>query len=237
MVQLKQNLVLIPGMLCNGLMWEPQICALESSANIIVADLTKHSDLHSMATGILASAPPTFSVAGLSMGGYVALELFRQAPDRIEKLALLNTNAHEADPVNEIPSCRGMLERLKSGDGLAKVAKDLVPALFSEEKQDDPELEEIVIRMADSVGYEALERQISAVISRPDSLSLLPQIKNATLVIGAQNDVLTPPEEHEQIASLIPQSKLTILERCGHLSTLERPNTISMLLREWLTSG
>ena len=237
MTETSKNLMLIPGMLCNRLMWEPQIKALSDGVDIVVANIAGQSDIPSIASEVLKDAPSSFVVAGLSMGGYVALELFRQAPERVEKLALLNTNAHAADPVNEIPSCQGMLGRLRAGDPVTDLAADLPAVFFSEQRQGDDALAKIVAQMASDIGAQGLERQISAVISRQDSMSLLPKIDCPTLVLGAQQDMLTPPKEHEEIAALISQANLVILEQCGHLSTLEKPDEVSASLREWLESG
>ena len=187
-----------------------------------------------MAHEVLETAPERFALAGLSMGGYVALEVVRQAPDRVEALALLDTSARPDTP-EQTKTRLALIEMAREGR-FDEVWRALLPRVVHPDRVEDPDIVSAVEGMARSVGPEAFERQERAIIGRPDSRGDLPGIACPTLVLCGRDDVLTPPALHEELANGIPGAGLRKIERCGHLSTLERPEETTGAMREWLRS-
>ena len=230
---MKPALVLIPGLLCDERLWRHQSEALADLADLIlVPDVTGQDSVQDMAQDILEAAPERFALAGLSMGGYVALEIMRQVPDRVEALALLDTSARPDTP--EGTKTRLALIEMAQDGRFDEVWRTLLPKIVHPDRVEDPGIVAVVEGMARSVGPEAFERQERAIIGRPDSREDLPGISCPTLVLCGRDDVLTPPSLHEELADGIPGAILRIVDRCGHLSTLERPEEITRAMREWL---
>ena len=229
----KQPLLLVPGVLCDRLLWSAQIEALSPYADISVPDHTRHNSMSGIAKDILAHAPPRFSIAGLSMGGFIIFELWRQAPDRIQRIALLNTNARPADPEFELPICEQLLEQART-EGVAAVAETLIPHFLSPPCQDNEAMRQIVFAMAEATGVENMRNQMQACMKRPNSCPDLPGLSAPALIISGLDDLLTPPEQHEEMAELLPNASFEIIDDCGHLSTLEQPDAVNALLQDWL---
>lgn len=229
----KQPLLLAPGTLCDRLLWSAQIEALSPDADISVPDHTRHNSLSGIAKDILAHAPPRFSIAGLSMGGFIIFELWRQAPERIQRIALLNTNARPADPGFEFSICEQLLEQART-EGVAAVAETLIPHFLSPPRQNDEAMRQIVFAMAEATGVENFHNQMQACLKRPDSRPDLPRVSAPTLIISGLEDPLTPPEQHEEMAELLPNASFEIIDDCGHLSTIEQPDAVNALLQDWL---
>ena len=226
-------LVLIPGLLCDERLWRHQSQGLANLANpIYVPDVTAHDSVEGMARKVLEAAPDRFALAGLSMGGYVALEVMRQAPHRVEALALLDTSARPDTP--EQTETRLALVELERSGRFDEVWRTLLPKIVHPDRTQDPEIVAAVEGMAHSVGPEAFERQERAIIGRPDSRGDLSSISCPTLVLCGRDDAITPPPLHEELAEGIPGARLRIMDRCGHLSTLERPEEVTHVMREWL---
>lgn len=229
----KQPLLLVPGVLCDRLLWSAQIEALSPYADISVPDHTRHNSMSGIAKDILAHAPPRFSIAGLSMGGFIIFELWRQAPDRIQRIALLNTNARPADPEFELPICEQLLEQART-EGVAAVAETLIPHFLSPPCQDNEAMRQIVFAMAEVTGVENMRNQMQACMKRPNSCPDLPGLSAPALIISGLDDPLTPPEQHEEMAELLPNASFEIIDDCGHLSTIEQPDAVNALLQDWL---
>jgi pimeloyl-ACP methyl ester carboxylesterase len=230
----RNSLVLVPGLLCTRELYAPQIAGLRDLADIVIADHTTAPSIHDIAARILEGAPKQFALCGLSMGGYIAFEIMRQAPDRVTRLALLDTNA-TADPPDRAAYRRGLVEEARQS-GLGAVMEKLVPLFLNARHQTDERLVAIARRMAADTGVEAFARQQEAIITRPDSRPTLPAIRCPTLVLVGRDDVLTPVAAHEVIAAGIAGSRLEILEDSGHLATLEQPERVTAALRGWLYS-
>jgi pimeloyl-ACP methyl ester carboxylesterase len=228
----KEPLVLLPGLLSDAAMWRPQLEGLADIAECRVADLTRDDSQQGMARSVLAAAPPRFSLAGQSMGGYVAQEIMRQAPERVRRLALLDTSARP-DTEEQRARRRGLIELAQKGK-FKGVTPRLLPLLLHSARLDDKVLTDIVMGMAERVGPTAFMRQQRAIIGRPDSRPDLPRVACPTLVLCGRQDALTPLEAHEEIARAIPGARLVIVEECGHISPLERPEAVTLALREWL---
>ena len=228
-------LVFLPGLLCDHALWECQLRHLADIAESQVADLTRHDGVAALAESALATAPPRFALAGLSMGGYVAQEIMRRAPERVLKLALLDTSARP-DPPEQLSRRRGLIELARSGR-FRGVTPRLLPLLIHPDRQSEDDLTATIMAMAQRVGQEAFVRQQTAIMGRPDSRPTLPAIACPTLVLGGREDALTPPPILAEIAAAIPGARHVIIEDCGHLPPLERPRAVSALLRQWLVYG
>jgi pimeloyl-ACP methyl ester carboxylesterase len=227
------NLVLVPGLLCTRALWAAQLAALGDIADMTVANHTGHDSLAGIARSILASAPERFALAGLSMGGYVAYEILRQAPERVTKLALLDTGYRADAP--ERREQRLALMALAEREGARKAQESLLPVLIHQSRLADRALVEAVLQMGADTGTAAFKRQQTALMGRPDNTSLLASIRCPTLVIVGREDVLTPPELSQEIARGIAGARLEIIRECGHLSTMEQPAAVTRALRAWLT--
>ena len=231
----KTPLVLVPGLLCDDRLWRHQAEHLADLADPIIADVTRGASMSEMARAVLDAAPEWFTLAGLSMGGYVALEIMRVAPERIALLALLDTSAR-ADTPEQTATRRELIEISQEGR-FDEVPRRLLPNIVHPDRLDDDRLTSTVFAMAEAVGPEAFVRQEEAIIGRPDGRENLPDIACPTLVLCGREDALTPMHFHEEMAALIPDSRLRVIEKCGHLSALERPEGVTTALREWLEDG
>lgn len=227
----RHDLLLLPGLLCDARLWRDPVAALAGLADCQVADLTRDDTLHGMARRALEQAPPRFALAGLSMGGYVAFEILRLAPERVTRLALFDTSARPDTP-EAARRRRGLMALTRTGQ-FRGVTPRLLPSLLHPDAVDGP-LGHEVRAMADRVGREAFLRQQLAILHRPDSRPLLPTIAVPTLVAVGEQDILTPPELAEEMAAGIPGARLARIDGAGHLPTMERPEAASALLRGWL---
>jgi pimeloyl-ACP methyl ester carboxylesterase len=229
---MRQNLVLVPGLLCTQALWEPQLATLADAARMTVADHTRHDSMGEIARSILAAAPDRFALAGLSMGGFIAVEMLRQAPERVTRLALLDTNVRQETP--ERSAQRRALIALAEREGARKAQEQLLALLVHKDRLADQSLVETVLKMGEDTGTAAFKRQQAAIMSRPDNRPILGSIRVPTLVIVGREDALTPVEMSREIASAIPGAQLEIIPECGHLSTIERPDAVNRALRAWL---
>lgn len=225
-------LILVPGLLCSAALWRPQIEALSGIADIAVADHARDRSMAAIADRLLAHAPARFALAGLSLGGYVALAVVRQAPERVERLALLATSARADSPA----------ERQRRRDFLALAARGkfrgvterLLPSLIHPSRLSDQALVQTIFQMADEIGEAGFVNQQTAIMSRDDSRPDLPAIRCPTLVLCGREDAIRPLALHEEMAAAIPGARLCVLDETGHLPTLERPAAVNAALAEWL---
>ncbi len=227
------SLVLLPGMMCDDRLWSPQIEALSPLVDeIFVADFSVDDSIAGMARTVLASAPAKFALAGLSMGGIVALEMWRQAPDRITGMALMDTNARA-----ELSSRRAKREPQiqRAEESLWKVVdEELIPSYAAEGTPGHDFIGDVVREMADSLGQQVFRQQSIALRDRADSVRTLRSITCPVLVLGGTGDKLCPASNHEFIHRSITGSKLILIPNCGHLSTLECPEAVNKSLADWL---
>jgi len=230
-----ETLVLIPGLACTARLFEAQIAALSGSRNLVVADHTQDDSIPAIAARLLKDAPERFFLAGLSMGGYVALEVMRQAPERVQRLALLDTSARPDTP--EASQDRERLIALAQAGRFEDIHAKLWPRLVHPRHQSDRGLEEVVFGMMRETGVEAYIRQQRAIMGRADSRPLLPGIEIPTLILVGEGDVITPPEIAREMADMIEWASLTVVPDSGHLSTLEQPDRVAQAMRLWLEEG
>jgi len=227
-----RNLILLPGLLCTRALWAPQIEAFSGSYNVIVPDLGQHDSIAGMAAHILSNAPERFSLAGLSMGGYVAFEVFRQARERVERIAFLDTSAR-AD-TGEKRSQREDLINLARRGNFKGVSPKLMPMFIHPDRAEDTVLTGTITAMAMDIGQESFIRQQTAIAGRADSLPTLPEIECPALVVVGAHDILTPPELSEEIAVGIDGAQLEYIPDAAHLPTLEEPEATNEVLKAWL---
>lgn len=229
----KPHLLLLPGLLCDARLWQPQAAGLAELAQVRVADLSQAESIGGLAEQVLAQAPDCFALAGLSMGGYVALEIMRQAPQRVLGLALLDTSAR-ADSA-EAKLGRADLMDQAEHDFAALVAR-LLPKFVHPAHLSDAALLEGITAMAHSLGRDVFLRQQRAMLGRIDSRPGLAQISCPTLVLCGRQDAITPLALHEELAAAIAGAQLVVIETCGHLSCLEQPQAVARALEFWLQS-
>ncbi|PKM30819.1 MAG: alpha/beta hydrolase [Gammaproteobacteria bacterium HGW-Gammaproteobacteria-11] len=225
-------LILLPGLLCDDALWAHQVTHLADVAIPQVADLCGADTLPMMAAAILQQAPDQFALAGLSMGGYLALEIIRQAPWRVVRLALLATHAR-ADS-REQSERRRRLQRLAQTGRFATIAPMMLAQLLHPEHVQDKQLAAVLMAMAERIGATAFVRQQQAILERADSRELLPAIRCPTLLICGAQDQLVPRALMQEMAEVIPGAQLAVVENAGHLLPLEQPQVVTALLRDWL---
>ena len=225
----------LPGLLCDRALWQGVIPPLESLpqiASVQVADLTRDDSMASMAKRVLDEAPPEFILGALSMGGYVAFELMRRAPERVRGLMLLDTQ-----PLPETDASRekrlATIELARSGK-FKGVTRHLLPSLVHESRVDDPLVAPIVLGMAERVGVEAFIRQQTAILGRQDSRPVLARIECSTLVMVGEQDRITPLSIARDMAASIVDSRLVVVADCGHLPPIERPKIVADQMVRWL---
>lgn len=227
-------IILIPGLNCSARLYADQIPALWPFGPVIIADHRRDNSIAGIARRVLASAPPRFALAGLSMGGYIAFEILRQAPGRVVKLALLDTG-----PGAEVPERteqrKPLIELARQGR-FGEVTEDQFPWLVHRNRHGDAILKAAVRAMNEETGPEAYIRQQQAIMARPDSRPGLKAIACPTLVLVGDDDRLTPPELSREMANGIPGARLVVVPDSGHLSTMEQPQAVNAALTEWLNS-
>ena len=231
----RRALVLLPGLLNDRRVFGPQIAALRTRADIVVPELWRVDSIEEMVDMVLAQAPPTFALAGFSMGGYVALEVFRRAPKRVRRLALLDTTARAETPEGR-KRRRALVEQTKLGRwrGITQV---MLPMLIHPDKLKDKALVKVLQDMAMTIGADGYANQQRAIMGRRDNTRLLAKINVPTIVVAGHNDQVLPVAFSEELAAGIKGSRLIVLERCGHVAPLEQPAGVTAAMREWLLAG
>jgi pimeloyl-ACP methyl ester carboxylesterase len=225
------QLVLLPGLVCDARLWHRVARSVAGVAEATVGDLTRHDTMAALAADVIERAPPRFALAGLSMGGYCALEIVRQAPERVAALALIDTSARPDTPESRANRER-QIERARSD--YAGVIEELLPKWLHRSRVLDPEVAGVVRTMALEAGAAQFERQQRAIMSRLDSRPHLGFVGCPTLVLCGRDDAVTPVEVHEEMARGMTKATLKILDDCGHLSPLEQPEAVAFALRDWI---
>lgn len=225
-------LYLIPGLLCDRSIWKQQVEALEPLGEISIPDLRGIDRIPTMAQRVLDRAPAKFSLAGHSLGGRVALEIVRQAPERIERLALLDTGV--------LPVRSGEAERrhalvdLAERSGMRALGQEWLPPMLHPERRNDRDLVEPLLAMIERQAVASFKAQVEALLQRPNARRVLESIQCPTLVLCGRQDGWSPLSQHEEIAAAIAGARLVVVEDSGHMSTVERPEAVSDALRAWL---
>jgi len=229
--------MLLPGLNCDAAVWAPQVAALKDQASCVVPAWGLRDSLTAMAEQVLAEAPSErFSVAGHSMGGRVALEVMRLAPQRVERLALLSTGTHPlaAGAAGEKERAgRMLLLQIARTQGMRAMAQEWARGMVHPDRIGTPLFDEILDMLARG-SAEQFDAQINALLHRPDAAALLPAIQCPTLVLTGRDDSWSGPAQHEAMAAAIPHAQLVIVEHSGHMCTMERPQAVSAALAGWL---
>ncbi|MEM9846427.1 MAG: alpha/beta fold hydrolase [Bacteroidota bacterium] len=229
---MKLPLLLLPGTLCDATLFQHQKVALSDLANCIDGDHSSSDDLRVVAANLLDQVEGDFGIMGLSYGGIIAFELLRQAPKRIKKLILLNTN-HKKPSEKTRAAQQRFLGMSQLGEFRSITTDFLKDAMLHPKHAAQPAMRALVLKMAMNTGSEKFFRQVKAQLNRPDSTPDLPQIKCPTLIMTGREDQVCTPALHQEMADLIPNSSLAIIEECGHLSTLEQPESVNTVIRNW----
>jgi len=228
-------MVLIPGLRCSARLYTPQLAQLWQFGPVMVSNHTRADTLPAIADDILATAPPRFALIGLSMGGYIAFEIIRRAPERVTKLALLDTSAR-ADTPEQAQRRQQQIALTQAGR-----YEDTVTTQFAlmvhPSRTADAELWQTYRLMAQETGPEVFVRHQQAISRRIDSRPDLARIKVPTVVLVGDADQLTPPSHAQEIAAGVEKARLVIVADCGHLSTLERPDAVTAALVHFMATG
>jgi pimeloyl-ACP methyl ester carboxylesterase len=225
-------ILLVPGLVSSPRIFAPVIPALWRYGPVTVANHIRDDNMAVVARRILAEAPPRFALAGHSMGGYIAFEIMRQAPQRVAKLALINTQARPDTPETS-ERRRGQIARAKAGEFHA-ILDELFPLFVHPSRRDNADLRKLIHDMGDDLGADAFVRQQTAVIGRADSRPTLSAIKCPTLVLTGDEDNTIPNKLSVEMADGIRAAKLVVLPQCGHMPQPEQPQATADALTEWL---
>jgi pimeloyl-ACP methyl ester carboxylesterase len=229
----RPSIVLLPGLLCDASVFDAQVAALAPHAE--VADFSREDSLQNMARVALALRDGPIVAVGHSMGARAALEMMRLAPDRIEALCLMDTGVHPKREGEEAQ--RQALVDLAYSEGMGALADRWLPPMVGEGRAADPAFMASLKAMVMRASPEQHERQIRALVNRPDARPLLPTIRCPTLVMVGRQDRWSPLSQHEEIAALIPNAELVVIENSGHMAPVEEPDQVSRALLGWLGFG
>ncbi|MEH2479520.1 pimeloyl-ACP methyl ester carboxylesterase [Nitrobacteraceae bacterium AZCC 2146] len=227
-------IMLVAGLAASPRIYAPIIPALWRFGPVTVANHIRDDNMGAIARRILAEAPPRFALAGHSMGGYIAFEIIRQAPERVIRLALINTQARP-DTLEASAGRRGQIARVQAGQ-FHEVLDAAFPGFVHPSRRDDPELRQLVHGMGDDIGPDAFVRQQTAVMGRPDSRPTLSAIRCPTWVLTGDQDNTIPNSLSVEMADAIEGAALTIIPNCGHLPQVEQPQATADALLSWVQS-
>lgn len=225
-------LILLPGMMCDARLFAPQIGAFEADYDVTVPEIGGHDTVQALAALVLDAAPRRFALAGLSMGGVVAMEILRQAPERVERLALMDTN-----PLAEtqaVKARRGPQVDMACAGRLDSVMRDEMKPNYLVDGPNRDRVLDLCMEMALDLGPDVFVNQSLALRDRPDQTQVLASFQGPALVLCGREDALCPVSRHELMADLLPRADLVIVENAGHLPVLEQPDVTNTALRTWL---
>jgi pimeloyl-ACP methyl ester carboxylesterase len=225
-------LVLLSGLLCDELIWSDVAARLRDVADVRIVTFPGFSSIGDMAEHVLSVAPARFALAGHSMGGRVAIETVRRAPQRVIALALLNTGIHPLRP-NEIEN-RNALVHIARERGMSAVAAEWLPPMMGADAARIAELTPALTAMVERQTPAGFAGQITALLERPDALAVLPSVRVPTLLLSATNDRWSPVAQHRDMQRLVPHAELIAVENAGHMAPVEQPDAVARALRDWL---
>lgn len=234
-------MILLPGLMCDAAVYAPQAKSLADACLPMVLEHGMVDSLAAMAEQVLAAAPPRFALAGHSMGGRVAFEVIRRAPERVSRVALLSTACH-ARPDGEAgereAAGRMALLALAEREGTAAMAREWIKGMLPPARLAEPGLVEPIVAMFGRSSAERFAAQIRALLARPDAADVLRGLRIPTLVLAGRDDAWNPPAVHEAMAALVPGgARLVLLDGCAHMCTLEQPDAVNQALRAWLSGA
>lgn len=230
----QEPLLLLPGMMCDARIFAPQVATFSLSRAVMVAPLVGRTSIAELVQDILAVAPPKFALAGLSMGGIAAMDIVRQAPERVTRLALMDTN-HLAEPAERAAVRDQQIDRVRNG-GLRSVMRDEMKPNYLTDGPNKERVLDLCMTMAEAMGADIFVDQTRALQGRPDQSETLRAIRVPTLILCGEDDTLCPLARHEAMHDLVSGSHLAVISGAGHLPTLEQPERTNMELNQWLIS-
>lgn len=229
-----EPLIFLPGMMCDARIFLPQIESLSSNYAVMVHPMTAGSSVNDIAQMVLQHSPPSFTLAGLSMGGIVAMEIMRLAPERVSRLALLDTN-HLAEAPERKQLREPQIAKVAKGQLASVMIEEMKPNYLSE-GPDKQAILDLCMQMANALGAEVFIRQSRALQTRIDQTQTLAAVQVPTLVLCGENDVLCPVSTHRTICQLVTGATLSVIPGAGHLPTLEQPDATTEVILTWLNS-
>ena len=232
---MRQPLFLLSGLLCDETVWSDIPQRLSETADVRIVSFRGFSSLGEMADHVLATAPAAFAVAGHSMGGRVALEMMRTAPQRITRLALLNTAVH---PVRDgEPQSRARWLRLAAERGMSALAAEWLPPMMGQDAVRTAKLMPRLTKMIERSTPRSYAGQVQALLHRQEALSVLAKIKVPTLLLSGSDDAWSRVSQHEAMRRRIPHATLFEIHGAGHMAPVERPDAVALALRQWLDTA
>jgi len=232
---MRDVLILVPGLLCDGVVWGHQVDTLSARHDVRVADLRHVDSIAGMAASILDAAPPRFSIAGHSMGARVALEVVRRAPDRVERLALFDTGIHPVQPGERAK--RQDLIDLGRLYGMRALAASWLPPMVAPDRLDnDPVLRDALFAMVERMTPDIHLNHITALLGRPDAQAALAAVRCPVLVGVGSEDRWSPPAQHRAIADALSGARLVVFEGAGHMAPMEAPEAVTAALADWMAT-
>jgi pimeloyl-ACP methyl ester carboxylesterase len=228
----RRPLLLLSGLLCDATIWSDIPERLADVAEVRILSFRGFSSISAMAEHVLGSAPDCFALAGHSMGGRVALEVMRTAPQRVSGLALLNTGVHAVRDGE--PQSRSRLLRLAHEQGMSALAAEWLPPMMAPGLR-KAELMPRLVAMVERSTADSYTGQINALLNRPEAMTILPTIGVPTLLLSGSEDTWSPVSQHETMRRRIPHATLFEVHGAGHMAPFERPDAVAVALREWLT--
>jgi len=229
---MKKVVYLLCGLLCDRVVWDAQARALEADYDVRVISFEGLDSMQAMADKVLADAPARFALAGHSMGGRVALEVVRRAPQRVERLALLDTGYEPAAPGEA--EKRAVLVDQAQREGIASIAASWGLPMLAPANREDPALVQAVVDMVGRMSAPIYAGKTRALLARPDATDVLQRIACPTMIICGMEDGWSPPERHQQMAALVPGAQLRLIGGAGHMVMMEAPGAVLGALQEWL---
>ena len=231
---MNEPLLLLPGMMCDARLFAAQIGEFSVDYPVMVSPLTGRSTIAELSEDILAHAPPRFALAGLSMGGIIAMEIVRQAPERVSRLALMDTNPL-AEPAVRAVERDAQIDRVRNG-GLRSVMRDEMKPNYLADGPNKGCVLDLCMTMAEALGADVFTIQSRALQQRPDQRDTLRAVDVPTLILCGEDDTLCPLERHEMMRDLIPGARLAVIPGAGHLPVLEQPELTNREIKLWLTT-
>lgn len=230
---MRHTLFLLPGLLCDERVWQHQVEHLSDLVDVRVADFRDMDSFDAMAGSVLAVAPEQFYLAGHSMGGRVAMQILNNAPERIIKLALMDTGIHP--PAAGEQEKRQVLIDLALEKGMHELARAWGMPMVHPDRHNDATFMQAFFNMVESNTVESYQMQIHALLTRPDAKPFLTKAPKGSLVLCGQADEWSPPSQHEEISKALPDNPdVVLIEHCGHMTTMEQPQAVTRAMREWL---
>jgi pimeloyl-ACP methyl ester carboxylesterase len=228
----RRRVVFVPSQLLTADFWAPLIAQLGNTIDAMVGDHSRHDSVKAMARSILADAHEQFVLVAHGMGGFIAFEMLRQQPDRIQKIVLISTQARNDSPAQTARRLNYL--RLVEAGNFAQVAEERIPILVHPKRTANEPLLSLIRKMAYDTGAEAFLRQQHAIMNRPDSRPSLPRIACPTLIVFGKEDGVATLANQQEMLEAIPGARLEIVEECGHLIPLERTDLLADLLASWI---